>query len=119
MWNRRIGCQACVAKSKMSSFLTNKLDKKAPLKRKPLKKESSKRQKKSSIYSVLNKKYLEDHSLCEICCSSYSGEIHHKFAGADRDKYMNDTSTWMALCHFCHKSIHENPKWARENGYLN
>lgn len=100
------------------------LDKKAkmaankPLKRSPLKKESSKRQKKSSIYSVLKRKYLEDNSLCEICCSSYSGEIHHKFAGADRDKYMNDTSTWMALCNFCHKEVHENPRWAREMGYL-
>jgi hypothetical protein len=24
----------------------------------------------------------------------------------------------MALCRACHRRCHDNPKWARENGYL-
>lgn len=109
-WSKGL-CQWHKPKKKLKSGSTS-------LKQTPIKKESSKRKKKSAVYSVLRNKYLLDNPTCEICCSAFSGEIHHKYAGADRDKYMNDTSTWMALCNFCHKELHENPIWARENGYL-
>lgn len=87
-------------------------------KKSPLKKVSGPKAKRDKVYSVLRKEFLLNNPVCQICCSNHAGEIHHKYAGADRAKYQNDTTTWMALCHFCHKEIHENPAWARENNYL-
>lgn len=89
-----------------------------PMRRTPIKNMSSKRSKKQAVYTVLRKSFLLDHPICQICDSNRAAEIHHTHAGADRDKFMNDTTTWMALCSFCHREIHENPIWARENGYL-
>jgi len=88
------------------------------LKRSPIKKVSGKKAKKDAVYSTLRKKFLEDKPVCEICASARSTDIHHKFAGADRNKYQNDTSTWMSLCRICHDYIHQHPKESREKGWL-
>lgn len=88
------------------------------LKRTPIKKVSDKKSKRDKVYSVLRQKYLEENPICQICNSVPSTDIHHKHSGADRAKYQNDLSTWMALCRGCHTEIHENPKWARDNDYL-
>lgn len=51
---------------------------------------------------------------CEICGEAAT-DIHHK---ARRGKNLNNTETWMPVCRLCHARLHDNPKWARENGYL-
>lgn len=45
-------------------------------------------------------------------------EVHHKWCGKDRAKYYLDESTWMAVSRDGHNWIHDNPKEARELGYL-
>ena len=55
---------------------------------------------------------------CQVC-GGEATEVHHKMSGKDRSKYMNDTSTWMSVCRKCHRErIHEDPKTAREKGWL-
>lgn len=45
-------------------------------------------------------------------------EIHHTYCGKDRAKYYLDESTWIAVSREGHNWIHDNPKEAREQGYL-
>lgn len=45
-------------------------------------------------------------------------EVHHKWCGKDRAKYYLDEATWMAVSRDGHNWIHDNPKEARELGYL-
>lgn len=45
-------------------------------------------------------------------------EVHHKWCGKDRAKYYLDKSTWMAVSRDGHNWIHDNPKEAREKGFL-
>jgi hypothetical protein len=42
-------------------------------------------------------------------------DVHHV---KKRGKYMLDVSTWLAVCRETHIKIHQNPAWARANGYL-
>ena len=91
---------------------------KSQLKRSPIKKVSDKKAKRDAAYSVLRRDYLEKKPICEVCCSAKSTEIHHKYSGADRAKYQNDTSTWVAICRTCHTWTHENPIEARKLGLL-
>ncbi len=45
-------------------------------------------------------------------------EIHHTYCGKDRAKYYLDESTWIAVSRDGHNWIHDNPKEAREKGFL-
>lgn len=95
--------------------------KRTPLKRntKPIRKVSEKRAKKDKLYSVLRKLFLADskNQYCKIT-GQQTIEVHHTFSGKDRDKYYLDTTTWMAVSRAGHNWIHDNPKEARELGYL-
>lgn len=70
---------------------------------------------KLKTYSELRKKYLEDYPNCMIYPHLMSNDIHHK---KFRGKYLNDVSTWMAVSREAHSWIHNNPKEARDKGYL-
>lgn len=76
---------------------------------------SEKMKVKSKEYSSLRLEYLFDHIDCEICNFLSATQIHHKEL---RGKNHNNVETFLAVCNHCHQRIHENPKWARENGYL-
>jgi len=65
-------------------------------------------------YYVRRMFYLMEHPMCEIC-GAPAIEIHHK---RGRGKWLNVTETWMAVDRACHTMIHDNPKIARENGWL-
>lgn len=71
---------------------------------------------KLKVYSKLRKKYLEDYPNCMIYPHLKSTDIHH-MRGRIGD-LLCDTSWWMALSREAHSWIHDNPKEAREKGYL-
>jgi hypothetical protein len=108
-----------------------------------LKPVSAKRVKINRIYSSLREKFLKDHPYCEFFMAEHglsladisptggaewnwgfrtgyinvprSEDIHHK---CGRDKYLLDTSTWMAVSRNAHNYIHAHPKESYEKGYM-
>ena len=86
--------------------------------RKSFKPVSDKRLEELSIYRPLRDKYLSEHPVCEVKdCNRQTTNLHHK--NGRRGKMLYNTDYFFAACSECHpKRIHENPKWARENGYL-
>lgn len=79
---------------------------------------SDKRTEELAIYRPLRDKYLAEHPVCEVKdCNNSTTNLHHK--NGRLGKMVYNTAYFMACCHLCHpKRIHENPEWARENGYL-
>jgi hypothetical protein len=82
---------------------------------------SSKRKKKDQEYSKLRERHLESHKTCEVNvsgCTLVGTDIHHTYAGSNRDAFYLVQSTWKVVCRNCHDWIHSNPKEARELGLL-
>jgi hypothetical protein len=82
---------------------------------------SSKRKKKDAEYLKLRQRYLTDFSLCQIAvkdCSINATDVHHTYAGANRDAFYLVQSTWLAVCRNCHDWVHAHPKESRALGYL-
>ena len=82
---------------------------------------SAKRKKKDAEYLKLRKRYLNDNPLCKVKvdgCSNSATDIHHTYAGSDRDAFYLVQSTWLSTCRNCHNWIHGNPKQARIMNYL-
>lgn len=79
---------------------------------------SQKRLEQLAIYRVRRDKYLREHPVCEVHdCNKATTNLHHK--ATRRGILLIIVKYFMATCEACHpKRIHENPKWARENGYL-
>lgn len=64
--------------------------------------------------------FLEAHPWCEVLtlCNDRpnpSTEVHHM---KGRGKCLLDETTWMAVSRYAHVWIHNNPKQARELGYI-
>jgi hypothetical protein len=119
-------------------LINKKKEKKA---RKPIKKVAKKRAALNREYMKLRDAFLKSHPWCwwwmlqngyqesdvrengcVICNYTNSlilvplaTEIHHK---KGRGKYLNDTSTWMAVSAAGHRAIHANPKLSYERGYM-
>lgn len=88
---------------------------------KPIPRVSAKRAKKDAEYSKLRQRYLTEHPLCMIKvngCTHTATDIHHTYAGANRDAFYLVQSTWKGVCRNCHDWVHGNPAEARELGYL-
>lgn len=82
---------------------------------------SAKRAKKDAEYSKLRERYLTENPLCMIKvggCTHGATDIHHTYAGANRDAFYLVQSTWKAACRNCHDYIHGHPAEAREMGWL-
>lgn len=77
---------------------------------------SAKRKERMKAYKVLREAFLEAHPVCMVCGQRPSSDIHHK-AGRFGSR-LNDTDNWLAVCRICHRDIHDNPKWAYEQGHL-
>ena len=97
-------------------------NRKVNLKLKPLykiPKVSEKRKIDDLKYRVLRIEFLGkmENKTCPIT-KWPATEIHHTYCGKDRSKYYLDTSTWLAVSRDGHNWIHDNPKEARELGYL-
>lgn len=87
---------------------------------KPIKKVSDKRKIENAKYTVLRIEFLgkKENQICPIT-GKETTEVHHKFSGKDRAKYYLDVNTWLAVSRDGHLWIHDNPKEAREKGFLN
>lgn len=77
---------------------------------------SAKRAKENREYTKKRRMFLEANPLCQICQNTFSSEVHHRFGRIG--KMLNDLTGFMAICSYCHRRVHEHPKWARENGFL-
>lgn len=92
------------------------LKRKTPLKRGgKLRPFSKKRAKQNRKYLAERENYFTHKSACEIC-GARATQIHHK-KGRAGDRLF-DSEFFMAICYDCHHKIHQNPKWAYENGYM-
>ena len=88
-------------------------------KQKPIPLMSKKRKIENAQYIVLRAEFLgkKENQVCPIT-RQQATEIHHSYSGKDRAKYFLDTSTWIGVSRDGHNWIHDNPKEARELGYL-
>ena len=85
------------------------------MRRTPLKRVSARRRKEGARYTSARRVFLKDRPTCECCMAKPSQDVHHK---KGRGQYYLDEETWMAVCRACHVRIHEYPKWARREGFL-
>ena len=82
---------------------------------------SSKKKKKDVEYFKLRERFLTENSLCTVKvngCSDNATDVHHTYAGSNRDAFYLVQSTWLPTCRNCHNWIHGNPKEARIMNYL-
>lgn len=91
--------------------------KRSPLKRRtPLARVSKKQARKAADWFQIRRWCLERaQGRCEVC-GDRAWHAHHilpRSAGG-RD----DLSNLLAVCHSCHRRVHDNPQWAYEHGYL-
>lgn len=92
---------------------------KVPKKTYSIPKISDKRKIENTKYTVLRIEFLgkKENQICPIT-GWIATEIHHTYCGKDRAKYYLDVSTWLAVSRDGHNWIHDNPKEARELGFL-
>ena len=73
---------------------------------------SDKRKVENKEYLKAREEYLLEHPKCEAniagVCSKKATDIHHKYSGSNRSKFMNDKSTFMSICRNCHSYIHNS-----------
>jgi hypothetical protein len=77
---------------------------------------SSKRKKKDQEYLKLRERYLTQNHLCMVKvngCTNGATDVHHTYAGSNRDAFYLVQSTWLAVCRNCHDWIHAHPTEAR------
>lgn len=93
---------------------------KSDKKPKPIKQVSDKRKIEDAEYRVLRKNFLalKENKFCKIYPHLLATEVHHTYSGKDRAKYYLDVSTWLAVSRDGHNWVHDNPKEAREKGFL-
>lgn len=86
------------------------------MKRTRLKSVSDKRRAQLREYSRLRKEHLKASPVCEICKTGKSWDVHHRAGRIGRR--LLETWNWLLVCRSCHNRIHDNPAWARDQGYL-
>lgn len=82
---------------------------------------SDKRKKQDAEYLKLRYKFLSDNTMCKVSvagCSTKTTDVHHTFAGANRDAFYLVQSTWLPVCRNCHDWIHTHPEDARVMNWL-
>ena len=67
-----------------------------------------------SRYRALRKRFLVDNPQCAVYPHLPATEIHHK---KGRGKYLNDTTTWLAVSRQGHNRIEAFPVEAKEKGW--
>lgn len=83
-----------------------------------IKKVSDKRAIQLREYSKLRKQFLKDNPNCAVYPYLKATEIHHKFSGANRNRFFLAVGTWMAVSREGHNFIHSNVSLSKERGYL-
>lgn len=120
------------------------IQRKTFLKRTPLRRVSKKRSRELAIYTKKRRIFLETNRACQVELDTIgmkqtdvfavqhgkafvgnepptriiaaSTEVHHR-AGRTGTNFL-DESTWIAVGRDGHNKIHQNPSWARAQGYL-
>lgn len=91
--------------------------KRTPLRRKTrLRRQSGKQKGRLALYYWLREPWMKKNPVCQICGVAPSTDVHHR-----KYRYgplLFDQEWWLAVCRLCHKRVHHEVKWARENGYL-
>lgn len=68
-------------------------------------------------YTRLKKEYLSKHTICQCKmsgCTLKATDVHHKRGRL----YLEDISTFMAVCRSCHNWIHSHTAEAEELGFI-
>lgn len=89
--------------------------KKAKPPRTRVNKVSEKRKEQNAEYAILREAFLKENPKC-ACCGDPSQHVHHR-AGRQNDMLL-EKQYFMAVCDGCHREIHDNPEWARQQGYM-
>lgn len=76
---------------------------------------SKKRAKQNAEYLKLRNKYLEDHTICEVCNERAATQIHHR-AGRLNSLLCN-VEFFLGTCFECHAFIHDHPAAAKTSGW--
>lgn len=78
---------------------------------------SKKRARENREYLRLKRDYLEANMDCFIpFCSEMATDIHHMRGRVGT--LLTDTQYFRSVCRLHHDKIHQNPEWAREQGYM-
>ena len=86
------------------------------MKRTPLRRVSTRQQKRLNRYYAASKAYLDEHPMCEMPgCGYHADEIHHKMG---RGIHIDNPEHFMAICRSCHRRVEDNKSWAREKQYI-
>lgn len=83
-----------------------------------IRRKSKKRAVLDKEYMKLRKPFLENNPYCQVCESNISTDVHHTYCGANKMSHYLDVESWMAVCRFCHREIHDNTQYSKDNGYL-
>ncbi len=82
-----------------------------------LRKGSKKRAKELRAYSSMKAAQFKYCPFCEVIgCLQRAVDVHHR--DGRNGSRLNDTKEWILVCRDHHRQIHDQPKWARENGLL-
>ena len=99
----------------------SKDDSQKPTKQSLIPQVSSKRKKKDAEYLKLRERFLNENPVCTVSvagCGHGATDVHHTYAGSNRDAFYLVQSTFLAVCRNCHSWVHLNPEKARILGYL-
>lgn len=87
-----------------------------PLQRTRIAKVSDKRAEQNAEYSKLREAFLKEHPVCQVCGSAEAEDVHHR-AGRSND-LLCEVRYFLAVCRTCHNHIHDDPEFAKQNGYM-
>jgi len=107
-------CWSCRKSIDTDNIIQKPTDYKIPL-------VSSKKKKKDVEYLKLRERFLTQNPICQVSvagCMNGSTDVHHTYAGSNRDAFYLVQSTWKAACRNCHDWIHAHPTDARILGWL-
>ena len=117
IWKNHEGfkyCKYCWSCQKAIDIIQKPTDYKIPL-------VSSKKKKKDTEYLKLRERFLKENPICQVSvagCMNGSTDVHHTYAGSNRDAFYLVQSTWLSVCRNCHDWIHAHPAEARILNYL-
>ena len=77
--------------------------------------------KKDAEYLKLRERFLTENPICQVSvagCMNGSTDVHHTYAGSNRDAFYLVQSTWLSVCRNCHDHIHSHPAESRILGWL-
>jgi hypothetical protein len=89
--------------------------------RKPIRKVSKRQQERLREYARVRLAYLKEHPWCEICKDTMglfenARDIHHRYGTVG--PLLTDTWTFLAVCRFHHRYIHDNIATSRKMGWI-